>query len=167
MLTSVLVSSSTPVWEDQDKRHCVVLKPELVFLCSEQRRGVLHQSLSGYLCVCFFECVAPTAVLLMWVALRGRMALFDRRWRGDRGYVANTIFSRCLCSSVMKWPVSCRPSPNNSSIQAAEESLSGRGWIRYLLSLFHTSIFDPTVVLTRHHFVSCVALRLFVWGACV
>lgn len=85
--------------------------------------------------VCFWECVAPMAVfLLMQVAPRGRewSSLTGER-RGKRGVTLQPPSTPCSWAhSVMKWPVSWRPYPNNGPIQPGEESLSGLGWIRYL-----------------------------------
>lgn len=134
---------------------------------SQERRGILHQTIklpeafqreTDSVClplrwrvpVCFWECVAPMAVfLLMQVAPRGRewSSLTGER-RGRRGFTLQPPSTPCAWAhSVMKWPVSWRPYPNNGPIQPGEESLSGPGWIRYLwfraavpLS-FHLTIF--------------------------
>ena len=70
-----------------------------------------------------------------------RMELFDRREEGEAGRCGGGGVGVTLqppstpCAwahSVMKWPVSWRPCPNNGPIQLGEESLSRPGWIRYL-----------------------------------
>lgn len=85
--------------------------------------------------VCFGECVAPMPVfLLMQVALRRRewSSLTGER-RGRWGVTLQPPSTPwAWAHSVMKWPVSWRPCPNNGPIQPGEESLSGLGWTRYL-----------------------------------
>lgn len=80
--------------------------------------------------VCFWECVAPMAVLLlMQVARREReWSSFKAQRRGEQPPSTPCAWAH----SVMKWPVSWRPCPNNGPIQPGEESLSGPGWIWYL-----------------------------------
>ncbi len=57
-----------------------------------------------------------------------RMELFDRREEGEVGVTLQPPSTPCAWAhSVLKWPVSWRPYPNNRPIQPAEESLSGPG----------------------------------------
>lgn len=65
-----------------------------------------------------------------------RMELFDRREEGVCGVMGEEEGGFTLqppstpfawAHSVMKWPVSWRPCPNNGPIQPGEESLSGPG----------------------------------------
>lgn len=112
--------------------------------------------------VCFGECVAPMAVfLLMQVAPRGRewsSLTGERRGRWWwEGVTLQPPSTPCAWAhSVMKWPVSWRPYPNNGPIQPVEESLSGLGWIRYLWFRAAAPLSLSIVLFSTPSTVACV-----------